>query len=159
MPTRLKLARKFGATHALDASDSKLSESFHRITRKQGFDAAVLTVPADPPLHQAQDAVRGGGTTLLFAHTVRGRETPIDLSKVCVDEKSLTGSYSADFTLQRAVARRVFSRDLDVRPLITHTFPLEETAQAVDRASNPAPDSLKIVVSPLLPPPTSSTKQ
>ena len=155
MPARLRLAKKFGATHALDASDTNLPEAFQRVTRQRGFDAAVLTVPADPPLHQAQNAVRGGGTTLLFAHTVRGRETPMDLSKVCVDEKSLTGSYSADVTLQRDVARRIFSRALDVRPLITHTFPLEQTAEAVDRAANPGPNSLKILVSPLMTPPIS----
>jgi hypothetical protein len=45
-----------------------------------------------------------------------------------VDEKDLLGSYSSDFTLQREVARLVFSRQLDVRQLISHSFPLEQTA-------------------------------
>jgi len=45
-----------------------------------------------------------------------------------VDEKDLLGSYSADFTLQGEVARLVFSRQLDVRRLITHRFTLSETA-------------------------------
>ena len=152
MPARLRLAKKFGAWRAVQADNPRLADTFHRLTRKRGFDAAILTVPADPPVLQAQDAVRGGGTVLLFAHTVRGKSTPLDLSKVCVDEKALTGSYSADVTLQRDVARFVFSRALDVRPLITHTFPLEQTAAAVDRAANPGPDSLKILVSPLLSP-------
>jgi L-iditol 2-dehydrogenase len=73
---------------------------------------------------------------------------PIDLSRVCVDEKDLLGSYSADFTLQREVAKLVFSRQLDVRSLITHRFPLAETAAAVNLASKPTPDSLKIIVCP-----------
>jgi len=71
---------------------------------------------------------------------------PLDLSSICLDEKDLLGSYSSDFTLQDEVARLVFSRQLDVRPLITHRFPLEQTAAAITLASRPTPDSLKILV-------------
>jgi threonine dehydrogenase-like Zn-dependent dehydrogenase len=63
-----------------------------------------------------------------------------------VDEKDLLGSYSSDFTLQREVARLVFSRQLDVRDLISHFFPLEQTAAAVQLAGRPTEDSLKILV-------------
>jgi L-iditol 2-dehydrogenase len=70
----------------------------------------------------------------------------LDLASVCVDEKDLLGSYSADFTLQREVARLVFSRQLDVRGLISHRFPLDQTAAAVQLASRPTDDSLKILV-------------
>jgi L-iditol 2-dehydrogenase len=70
----------------------------------------------------------------------------LDLASICVDEKDLLGSYSSDFTLQREVARLVFSRQLDVRQLISHFFPLEQTAAAVALAARPAEDSLKIVV-------------
>jgi L-iditol 2-dehydrogenase len=146
LPNRLKLATKFGAWRALDAADPALVEELKMLSRGRGVDAAIIAVPSDAAVKQAQAAVRGGGTTLLFAHTVRGRETPVDLGKVCVDEKALTGSYSSDFTLQREVARLVFSRKFDVRPLITHTFPLEETAAAVALAAKPTPESLKVVV-------------
>ena len=70
----------------------------------------------------------------------------LDLASICVDEKDLLGSYSSDFTLQREVARLVFSRQLDVRKLISHSFPLEQTAAAVALASQPTEDSLKIIV-------------
>jgi threonine dehydrogenase-like Zn-dependent dehydrogenase len=63
-----------------------------------------------------------------------------------VDEKDLIGSYSADVTLQARVARLVFGRHLDVRPLITHRFPLEHTAAAIRLAARPQPDSLKVLV-------------
>jgi L-iditol 2-dehydrogenase len=48
--------------------------------------------------------------------------------------------------LQDEVARLVFSRRLDVRPLISHRFPLEQTAAAIALAARPTPDSLKILV-------------
>jgi L-iditol 2-dehydrogenase len=68
------------------------------------------------------------------------------LSTICLDEKDLLGSYSSDFTLQREVARLVFSRQLDVRRLISHYFPLVETANAIALAAQPKPGSLKIMV-------------
>ncbi|HEU6447288.1 MAG TPA: alcohol dehydrogenase catalytic domain-containing protein [Verrucomicrobiae bacterium] len=70
----------------------------------------------------------------------------LDFSSICVDEKDLIGSYSSDFTLQREVARLVFSRQLDMRPLITHRFPLDQTADAIALAARPAENSLKIIV-------------
>jgi L-iditol 2-dehydrogenase len=146
LPNRLRLACKFGATQAFAADQRELAERLKRASGGRGVDASVVCVPSDAAVLQAQEAVRGGGTVLLFAHTVRGRETPIDLSRVCVDEKTLAGSYSSDITLQRKVARLVFSRKFDVRPLITHTFPLAQTADAVALAAKPLPESLKVVV-------------
>ena len=143
---RLKLARHFGASHALRADAPDLPAQIHRLTRGRGLDAAIIAVPVDAAVQQALTLVRGAGQILLFAHTKRGAVAPVDLSSVCVDEKDLLGSYSADWTLQPAVARLVFSRRLDVRPLVTHSFPLAQTAAAIALAASPRPDSLKIVV-------------
>ena len=117
------------------------------------LDSAVIAVPADSVVTQAVRLVRGGGQVLLFAHTKRAGQTQnspafsLDLASICLDEIDLIGSYSSDFTLQDEVARLVFSRRFDVRQLITHRFPLEETSAAVALAANPKPDSLKILVS------------
>jgi L-iditol 2-dehydrogenase len=187
LPTRLELAREFGATeiyspkqtecgvrsaefgmrrgeggmqknakrtthHAprstLPAADSQLAAIVHQLTAGRGLDAAVIAVPSDAVVREAQALIRGAGQVLLFSHTRRGAETLMDLATVCVDEKDLIGSYSADFLLQAEVARLVFSRKLDTRPLITHQFPLAQTAAAVALASRPTADSLKIVVVP-----------
>jgi L-iditol 2-dehydrogenase len=146
METRLKLARRWGAKWTFKADDPKLPDRVRQLTSGRGVDAAVLAVPVDAAFFQAQKLVRGEGKVLLFAHTRRGAETAVDLSGVCIDEKDLIGSYSADFTLQKEVARWVFTRKLDVRQLVTHQFPLERTAAAVELAHHPQPDSLKIIV-------------
>lgn len=143
---RLRFARRWGAKWTFKADDAKSPEQVHRLTSGRGADAVVLAVPADAAFLQAQKLVRGEGRIMLFAHTRRGVETATDLSSVCVDEKDLLGSYSADFTLQREVANWVFSRRLNVQQLVTHQFPLEQTADAVQLAAHPSPDSLKIVV-------------
>lgn len=148
LPVRLRLGLQFGAFQALAGDDPNLPDRVRAATGGRGADAAIVTAPGDAPVALAQASVRGGGAVMLFAQTVRGRPTPVDLATVCVDEKALLGSYSSDFTLQRRVARLVFSRAIDVRPLVTHFFPLEATADAVALAARPTPESLKIVVSP-----------
>jgi L-iditol 2-dehydrogenase len=153
LESRLRLAKKFGARrvcHATQLSTLNLQPS---------LDAAVIAVPSDAVVQQALQLVRGGGQVLLFAHTKRSSNLQpstfnLQLSTICLDEKDLLGSYSSDFTLQKEVARLVFSRRLDVRPLITHRFPLTQTAAAVQLASHPTPDSLKIVVYPEAYPPS-----
>jgi L-iditol 2-dehydrogenase len=131
-------------THS--AVDPKLSTLINRLTGKYGLDAAVIAVPSDAVVRQARDLLRGGGQVLLFSHTRRGEQTALDLATVCVDEKDLLGSYSSDFRLQEEVARLVFSRKLDARRLITHQFPLAQTAAAIELASHPTAESLKVVV-------------
>ncbi len=154
LDSRLELARQFGAKWIMNANSaakstpSSSTEFVKRLTHDRGLDAAVIAVSSDAVVREAQQLVRGGGQVLLFSHTRRGAETSLDLATICVDEKDLVGSYSADFLLQREVARLVFSRKLDARRLITHQFPLTETAAAIALAARPTVDSLKVVVIP-----------
>jgi L-iditol 2-dehydrogenase len=149
---RLKLAREFGAKWLCnpakqESGGQSLSSLVARVTRGRGLDAAVIAVPSDKVVREAQTLLRGGGQVLLFSHTRRGEHTELDLATICVDEKDLIGSYSANVLLQREVAKLVFSRRLDVRRLISHQFPLDQTAAAIELASHPTVESLKIVVS------------
>jgi L-iditol 2-dehydrogenase len=174
LESRLKLARKFGAQWTANArGGGRAAQTKNSALRLPPsalpLDAAVIAVPSDAAAMQSLQLVRPGGQVLLFAHTKRlslahrmeeggrrpgeGRSSiqpsspfSLDLASICVDEKDLIGSYSSDFTLQSEVARLVFSRRLDVRRLITHRFPLEETAAAVRLAASPRPDSLKVLV-------------
>lgn len=143
LQARLRIAKQFGAVWA---GNPRGIRSTNVAARANSFDAAVIAVPSDDVVRQAQEMVRGGGQVLLFSHTKRGANTELDLARICVDEKDLIGSYSADFLLQDEVARIVFSRKLDVRKLITHEFPLERTADAVALAANPTAESMKVVV-------------
>jgi len=146
MEERLRVAEGMGAQLVLKADRRDLAEVVKGLTGGRGLDAAVVAVPVDAVVAQAQEWVRGAGKVLLFAHTRRGAKMEVDLSTVCVDEKEFVGSYSSDLTLQKEGARVVFSRKLDVRKLITHEFALEETAAGVELAAHPHPNSLKIMV-------------
>jgi L-iditol 2-dehydrogenase len=162
LESRLELAREFGAkwTWKVDSQTrnpksetprsrfnvSSLPQLTDLLTHGRGLDAAIIAVPSDEVVREAQQLVRGGGQVLLFSHTRRGEQASLDLSTICADEKDLIGSYSADFTLQAEVARLVFSRKLDVCRLITHQFPLDQTAAAIGLAAQPTETSLKVVV-------------
>jgi len=144
MDSRVKLARQWGATESFKADDANLPARLNKAA--PCLDAVVVAVPSQDAFKQALAIVRGSGKVLLFAHTRRGEMSQVDLSTVCVDEKDLLGSYSSDITLQNEVSRLIFSRKLDMRKLVTHQFPLEQTAAAVDLASSPVGGSLKVVV-------------
>ncbi|NOS69298.1 MAG: alcohol dehydrogenase catalytic domain-containing protein [Verrucomicrobia bacterium] len=148
LASRLKLARRFGARWTHLVPGDGLSQLVSRASRGLGLDAAIIAVPSDAVALEAQALLRGGGQLMLFAHTKRGDVFKLDPASVCVDEKDFLGSYSADFTLQKEVARLVFSRRLDVRPLITHRFALDQTSTAVALAARPTEDALKILVTP-----------
>ena len=146
LESRLKIARSLGARWTFCGDISQESHALTRFRKAPGIDAAVLAVPSDAALLAAHEAVRSGGQVLIFAHTRRGAEAGIDLSRICVDEKDLLGSYSADIALQQQVARCVFSRRMDVRKLVTHTFPLVRGPEAVRLAAGATPNSLKIAI-------------
>lgn len=144
---RRSLAAQLGARTADPAADD-VPALCREMTGGRGADAAVVAVASTRVINQALEAVRPGGKVLLFAQTRLGEEAPVDVGQVCVQEKALVGSYSSDLDLQDEVADLLFSRRVSVAPLITHRFPLERISEALDVASNPGPESLKVVVQP-----------
>ena len=109
------------------------------------IEEGVLAVAGNGLIRSAIDATRPGGRVLLFAQTQRGEAT-IDPASVCVDEKSLLGSYSASVDLQDESVRFVFSGEMELERLISHRFTLKESVEALHLAAHPKPDSMKIVI-------------
>jgi L-iditol 2-dehydrogenase len=146
-PQRLTIAQAFGLQENIDASTSDTVQAIKQITEGRGADAVILAVAGNNLIPPAMEATRPGGRVLLFAQTQRG-EAVIDPAAVCVDEKSLLGSYSASVDLQDESARFVFSREMDLERLISHRFPLADSVEALLLAAHPKPDSMKVVIQP-----------
>jgi L-iditol 2-dehydrogenase len=144
---RRALSTRFGA-RALDPASAGVPALSRELTDGRGADAAVVAVASSRVINDALACVRPGGRALLFAQTRLGEEAPVDVGQVCVQEKALIGSYSSDIDLQERTAELLFSGRVQVEPLITHRFPLEQIGDALDVASNPGPESLKVVVQP-----------
>jgi L-iditol 2-dehydrogenase len=146
-PQRLTISKAFGLKENIDASNSDTVTTAKELTEGRGADAVILAVAVNGLIRPAMDATRPGGRVLLFAQTQHGEAT-IDPAAVCVDEKSLLGSYSASVDLQEESARFVLNREMDLEALISHRFPLSESIEALQLAAHPKPDSMKIVIQP-----------
>jgi L-iditol 2-dehydrogenase len=141
------MSKTFGLQHNLDAASDDPVKCVRQLTEGRGADAVVLAVAGNSLVRPAIDAARPGGRVMLFAQTQHS-EVSIDPAAVCVDEKTLLGSYSASVDLQEENVRLVFSREIDFARLITHRFVLAQAVEALHLAAHPGPDSLKVVIQP-----------
>jgi L-iditol 2-dehydrogenase len=148
-PERHKAAAKFGLKNPLDARGDVVAEC-KKVTEGRGADVALVAVGADALIKTAMDAVRPGGRVMLFASTQHG-EAIFDPAAVCMDEKTLMGSYSASEAIQDEGAALVFEgyrNGFDLTQLISHRFSLEDAVKGIELASHPQADSMKIVIQP-----------
>ena len=141
------MASSFGLKLTIDASKADAVQAVRGITEGRGADAVILAVGGSGLIRRAMDAARPGGRVLLFAQTVRGEAT-IDPAAVCVDEKTLLGSYSASVDLQEESVRFVLNREMNLERLVSHRFPLAQSPQALHLAAHPQPSSMKIMIQP-----------
>ena len=144
---RLTISKSFGLGPTIDASRTDVTQSVREMTDGRGADAVILAVGVNGLIRPAMEATRPGGRVLLFAQTVRG-EVVVDPAAICVDEKTLLGSYSASVELQEESVRFVMGREMDLVRLISHRFPLTRALEALELAAHPQPDSMKIVIQP-----------
>jgi L-iditol 2-dehydrogenase len=146
-PQRLKISESFGLGHTVNAGEADPTVRVRELTDGRGADAVVLATAGNNLIKPAMDATRPGGRVMLFAQTQRS-ETAIDPAAVCMDEKTLMGSYSASVDLQEENVKLVLSGEIEFARLISHRFPLAEAVEALRLASHPAPDTMKIVIQP-----------
>jgi len=146
-PERLRIGSSCGIDLTIDASRADVVTRVRELTEGRGADAVILAVGGNSLIQTAMDAARPGGRILLFAQTQHG-ETVIDPAAICVDEKTLLGSYSASVDLQEEAVRFVMNREMDLERLVSHRFPLSESPQALDLAAHPKPSSMKIMIQP-----------
>jgi L-iditol 2-dehydrogenase len=144
---RLKIAKSLGLQDTVDASKQDAASAVRERTEGRGADAVILAVGSNGLIRPAMDAARPGGRVLLFAQTQRG-EAAVDPAAICVDEKSLVGSYSASVDLQDDSVRFVMNREMDLEQLISHRFRLQDSTRALELAAHPQSASMKIVIQP-----------
>jgi L-iditol 2-dehydrogenase len=145
-PKRHAIAAKFGLHEPIDTE--KVIERVLAATEGRGADAVLLAVGGKALIQTAMDAARPGGKVMLFAQT-QHEEASFDPGAVCMDEKTLLGSYSASTAIQTEVEELVlggYGKGFDLTQLISHRFPLEEAVKAIEVASHPQADSMKIMI-------------
>jgi len=148
IPERLALARKFGAEEAWNPREVNVVDSMKQFAAGRGADFVISATSVPGLVNEALAASRPGARILLFAQTSHQERLELSGADICVGERTLFGSYSADIDLQAESARLVFSGEIPVQELISHRLPLNEIERGFALALHPDAQSLKIIVQP-----------
>lgn len=148
LQTRLQLAAEFGADVALDPRTQDVESAARHLSEQRGLDQVYVATSAPGLVEQAVRMTRPGGRIVLFAQTSAKERIELAGADICVSERTLTGSYSADVDLQQESAELVFSGKLPIARLISHRVPLGEIETGIAIARRPTEESLKVVVEP-----------
>jgi L-iditol 2-dehydrogenase len=146
MSGRRAASVRFGATESFDPGLSDLATEIRKRTCGRGADAVLVAAPNPALVPEALAVARPGGRVLLYAHNDPVMKLEFPAAAVGVDEKEILGSYSASVDEQEESAELVFGRRLPVREMISHRFPLERIAEALELAAHPKHDTLKVVI-------------
>lgn len=127
----LSVAREMGATSTINvATDAAALEPYH--ADKGTFDLAFECSAAAPALKAAIQTVRPQGTIVQLG--VAGK-LPLPVNVLVGKEINLVGSHRFDTEFAEAV-RLIDSRAIDVRPVISAIYPLEEAVTAFECAGD-----------------------
>lgn len=131
---RLGLAKQLGVDHTLNAktdSPESMAAALLDITGGEGVDTA-LEMSGDPAaLHQAFRSVKNGGRVTLFGITTGPVcfDLPNEIIFKGIRVYGVTGRRLFD-TWYRSAG--LFKAGLDIRPVVTHTFPMAEFARGFE---------------------------
>jgi L-iditol 2-dehydrogenase len=146
MANRRAASEKFGAIECFDPTSANLREELLRRTENRGADVVLLAAPQPKLVEDALAILRPGGRVLLFAHNDPVLRLEIQASAIGIEEKEILGAYSASVDDQAESAAIVFGRKLPLREMISHRFPLEQIAEALELAAQPTEGTLKVVI-------------
>lgn len=145
--SRRQLGEKMGA-RSIDPRSGELEDAVASMTEGRGVDAVVVATSAPRLVEQAINISRPGAKVLLFAQTSKTERAELSTADICVGERTLLGSYSADIDLQEESARLVFSGELPLEDMISDRLGLDEIQKGFAIAQHPSEHSLKVVIHP-----------
>ncbi len=131
---RLNLAKQVGVDHVLNAktdSPAAIAAAIRDITEGEGVDASLEMSGNPNALHQAFSAVKNGGRVTLFG--IPTGSISFDLANEIIFKgirvHGITGRRLFGTWYRLA---GLFKAGLNIKPVITHTFPLSEFAKGFE---------------------------
>ena len=131
---RLDLAKQVGADHLLNAKTEtadQIAAAIREITAGEGVDASLEMSGNPTALHQAFSAVKNGGRVTLFGIPTGSVsfDLPNEIIFKGIRVYGVTGRRLFK-TWYRLTG--LFQAGLNIKPVITHTFPLKDFAQGFE---------------------------
>jgi len=129
-PYRLELARKLGATRAVDVRSQTLGDVMQSLGMTEGFDVGMEMSGNDRAFRDLLSVMNHGGRVALLG--IPPNEVSIDWNQVIFKGLVLKGVYGREMfeTWYKMVA--MLQSGLDVAPVVTHRFPAAQYAQAFE---------------------------
>jgi L-iditol 2-dehydrogenase len=145
-PSRLPAARVMGADATIDVNQDDPVAAILRLTGGRGVNVTFEAAGALETPQQGVDILRPGGTLVIVGICPDDR---IPLTATAPRRKGVT------IKLSRRM-KHVYPRTIalvehglvDLDQIISHHYPLDRTAEAFERLTEPATDALKIIVEP-----------
>jgi threonine 3-dehydrogenase len=125
---RLELARKMGATVAVDPTERDLADVQREIDMTEGFDVGLEMSGNPAALRTMIGAMAHGGRIALLG--IPAGEVTLDLNPVIFEMLTLKGIYGREMFESWYQMRVLVESGLDLTPVITHRFSYRDFEEA-----------------------------
>ncbi len=126
---RLEVAKKFGATAAINNTDGKAAEKVMGLTKGRGVDVAIEAIGIAASFDFCQSTVTAGGHIANIG--VHGKPVQLNLDKLWSHNVTLTTRLVDTVTIPMLL-KAVAAGKVAPKQLITHRFTLAEMMKAYD---------------------------
>jgi alcohol dehydrogenase len=149
VPERLEIARSMGADHVVDFTRVDPIDEIMRITDKRGVDVAIEALGLQVTFENCLRVLKPGGT--LSSLGVYSQDLKIPLDAFCAglgDHRIVTSLCPGGKERMRRLMNVIEGGRLDLEPLVTHRYGLDDIVEAYDLFSNQRDGVLKIAITP-----------
>jgi len=140
--SRLEVAKKFGADMTINPPREDSLAKIKELTEDKGADAVIVAVGNPEAITQGLKMVRRGGTVVLFGGCPPNTVVQVDPNFIHYSDIAIVGSIDATMDEFRRAASLVSIAE--VKPFITHRFPLESIKDAMEMSKSR--EALKVVI-------------
>ncbi len=127
---RLELARKMGVTRAVNVSQQSLQNVMDELGMTEGFDVGLEMSGAPAAFRSMLNAMNHGGRIAMLG--IPSTEMAIDWNQVIFKGLFIKGIYGREMFETWYKMAALIQSGLDLTPLITHHFPIDEFQKGFD---------------------------
>ena len=140
---KLEIVGRYQGVTTVNSREKKLAEEVAKLTDNWGADI-VFEASGSPKAYDGIfNLVRPGGCLVLVGMPID--PVPFDVVAACVKEARIETIFRYANVHARAI-ELIASGKVDLKPLISGTFPFEESIEAVERAASGRPGDVKLQI-------------
>ncbi|MBY0419278.1 MAG: L-threonine 3-dehydrogenase, partial [Pararheinheimera sp.] len=122
-PYRLELARKMGATRAVDVSKEDLKDVMKELGMTEGFDVGLEMSGVPSAFRGMLDTINHGGKIAMLG--IPPSDMAVDWNKVIFKGLVIKGIYGREMFETWYKMASLIQSGLDLSPIVTHEMPME----------------------------------